>query len=226
MDKNFYSLSNIAHGLSGDVKMDCDPFQILELKRLEERRICLFGVIADSTSLDCCDNCFENSIMTSAEVVQFIMQCNKDDMGIDTKERKPIIIYINSPGGDINEGFPVIAAIELSKTPVHTVNVGQWSSMAFLIGIAGHKRFALPYTTFLMHDGSDFMYGSGNKVQDEAKFSERYKDEIIEKHILRYSNMSEENYTQLKRVEYYMLPEDALKHGFIDQIVEDIDVIL
>ena len=34
------------------------------------------------------------------------------------------------------------------------------------------------------------------------------------------------DYDALARVEYYMLPEDALERSFIDEIVTDIDTIL
>ena len=89
-----------------------------------------------------------------------IISYNREDQNLAISDRKPIRLYINSPGGDIVEGFSLVGAIETSKTPVYTINVGQWSSMAFLIGIAGHRRFSLPYMTFLMHDGSSFTYGS------------------------------------------------------------------
>lgn len=98
--------------------------------------------------------------------------------------------------------------------------------MAFLIGISGHKRYSLPNMVFLMHDGSNFMYGSTGKVQDEAKFHERYEQNVIKNHILKHSNMKETEYDILTRVEYYMLPEDALVHGFIDKIATSMDEIL
>lgn len=161
-----------------------------------------------------------------AQVVQCIIEINEQDKGLDAKDRRPIRLFVNSPGGDISEGFPLVAAIELSKTPVHTINIGEWSSMAFWIGIAGHKRFALPYTKFLLHEGSTFAGGTSGAVQDVMDFEKRYKDEIIKKHVLSHSSMTEQEYTALLRCEYYMLPEDALRHGFIDEIIADIDTIL
>ena len=107
-----------------------------------------------------------------------IIDCNRIDEGKSPAEREPIRLYINSPGGDVTEGFALISAMELSKTPIHTINMGQWSSMAFLIGIAGHKRFSLPKASFLMHDGSIFLYGSANKVKDRIEFENRAGVEI------------------------------------------------
>lgn len=160
------------------------------------------------------------------EIVGWIIDYNREDKGKSPEERQPIRLYIDSPGGDVTGGFAIISAIEISKTPIYTINVGQWSSMAFLIGIAGHRRFSLPYTTFLMHDGSLFAAGSTNKAQDKMKFDERFENEVIKTHVLKHSNMKPVEYDALARVEYYMLPQDALEHGFIDEIVTDIDTIL
>lgn len=189
------------------------------IKDIEARRLYLYGPISSITDAVC-------SECSSEEIVENIIAFNRLDQGIDPKNRKPIKIYINSPGGDVNEGFAIVSAIELSKTPIYTINVGQWSSMAFLIGIAGHKRFALPYSMFLMHDGSQIVLGSSSKVKDQIDFTKRFEDEVVKKHVLKYSNMELADYDSIERVEYYMLPKDALKYKFIDEIVTDIDTIL
>lgn len=203
-------------------QVTCTPYELEDLQEIQERRIYLFGEInaSDREDLPLEDK------MNVSMVVRLIVKFNREDAGVEIEKRKPIKIYINSPGGEVYEGFPLISAIELSKTPVYTYNVGQWSSMAFLIGITGHKRFSLPNMMFLMHDGSDFMYGSSGKVQDEAKFRERYERDVIRAHILRHSRMKETEYEILNRVEYYMLPDDALSHGFIDVVVSDIDEVI
>ncbi len=159
-------------------------------------------------------------------LIDTIIGYNREDQGIEASLRKPIRLYINSPGGDINEGYSLISAIELSKTPVYTINMGVWYSMAFLIGITGHKRFALPYTTFLMHDGFNFVYDSGGKAQDKMKFNMRFESEVGKPHVLRHSNLKESEYESLSRVEYYLLPKDAKERGFIDEIITSLDQIL
>lgn len=192
------------------------------IKDLSSRRLYLYGTI---DSIDYDENIFSFS-SAIGEMVKCIKDINEEDKDIPPEERRPIIIYINSPGGDLIEGFSLVAAIELSKTPIYTVNVGQWSSMSFLIGIAGHKRFSLPYMTFLLHEGSSFAGGAVNKVQDRVKFEERFETEVVKPHVLKNSNMKSVDYDALARVEYYLLPEDALERGFIDVIVSDIDEIL
>ncbi|MBR3252533.1 ATP-dependent Clp protease proteolytic subunit [Candidatus Saccharibacteria bacterium] len=171
---------------------------------------------------------FERERSTIMRMVEDIMEINRYDAKQDTppKERKPIRLYINSPGGSISEGFSLLSAIELSKTPIYTINIGQWSSMAFLIGISGHKRFSLPHMRFLMHEGYAGAYDSGGKAQDLMRFLDRFEREVVRSHVLKHGKMSAEEYDSKIREEVYMLPEDALEYGFIDEIVTDIDAIL
>ena len=198
---------------------------IEEIERInarEIRRLYLYGQIF---SVDEDEVGFFNSSIISM-LVDDIFDFNRLDKDIAPEEREPIIMYINSPGGDMTEGFALISAMELSKTPIYTVNVGQWSSMSFLIGIAGTKRFSLPNMTFLLHDGFGIAGGSLNKMQDKVDFDKRFEEKVIKEHILKHSKMKGIDYDALKRVELYMLPEDALERGFIDEIVTDIDTIL
>ncbi|MBQ2643590.1 MAG: ATP-dependent Clp protease proteolytic subunit [Candidatus Saccharibacteria bacterium] len=204
------------------VRIGCTIEEYQNLRSTEERRLYLSRAIY---SLDDEDSVNEY-LSTAAQIVQLIFEFNAEDRELPPDQRRPIKLFINSPGGDVAEGFPLVAAIELSKTPVYTINIGEWNSMAFLIGITGHKRFALPYTKFLLHEGSLFAGGSTNKVQDRVEFDKRFEQEIVKEHILKHSNMTGSDYDALARVEYYMLPEDAIKRHFIDEIIEDIEAVL
>lgn len=204
-----------------NTNINCDIWDFKRASELDDRRVYLYGEILP---LDGDDSFYADASITSF-IVEQIIEYNRIDEGIDPAEREPIRLYINSPGGDVTEGFALISAIELSKTPIHTINMGQWSSMAFLIGIAGHKRFSLPKASFLMHDGSIFLYGSANKVKDRVEFENRVEDEVVKPFVLEHSKMSEEEYDRLDRKEFYMLAKDALKYGFIDEVITELDAI-
>lgn len=190
-----------------------------------DRRIYLTSEILATDDETITDDYYRSATM---RMVEDIMEINRYDNAQDTppKERKPIRLYINSPGGNVTEGFSLLSAVELSKTPVYTINIGQWSSMAFLIGIAGHRRYSLPNMRFLMHEGYTGAYDSGSKAQDLMKFLDRFEREVVREQVLKHGTMTGEEYDQRIREEVYMLPEDALKYGFIDEIVRDIDTIL
>lgn len=152
------------------------------------------------------------------EIVKYILQFNKEDEGQPAALRKPILLYIASPGGSIYDGFEIVDAIRTSITPVYTINIGYWFSMGFLIGIAGHKRYAFPHSKFLLHDGSDFVYDSMSKVQDRLKFNAKVEADI-KNYVLEMTNISEDEYMQNLRVEWYMFADEAQEKGCVDFVV-------
>lgn len=203
-------------------QINCDLWDFQRIEEAEDRRLYLYGVIL-AVGND--DSPFTDTL-TTTYIIDQIIEYNRVDEGLAVEERQPIRLYINSLGGDVTEGLALISTIELSKTPIYTINVGQWSSMAFLIGIAGHKRFSLPKVSFLMHDGSISLYGTANKVKDRIEFENRIGSEIVKPFVLEHSKMTEEEYDELDRKEFYMTAKDALKYGFIDEIIDDLEAIL
>lgn len=166
--------------------------------------------------------------MSVAEIVKSILRYNEDDKGIDPAERKPILLYIVSEGGEVDSGFELIDAIQFSKTPVYTINLGYQYSMGFLIGLAGHKRYAAKNAKFLMHDGSNFVYNSGAKAQDQMRFNSRVEERVKE-YILSRGNLTSAEYDAKLRVEWYMFADEAKERGFVDCIIGvdcDIDEVI
>lgn len=152
------------------------------------------------------------------DIVKHIMQFNKEDKGIPVDNRKPILLYITSNGGEVDAGFELIDVIQNSETPVYTINLGYQYSMGFLIGLAGHQRFAMPNAKFLMHDGSNFVYNSGAKAQDQMEFQRRI-EERIKAYILSRSKITSEEYDSKLRVEWYLFADEAKEKGFVDTII-------
>lgn len=156
--------------------------------------------------------------VTVEDHVRHIMQINKEDKDIPVEQRKPILLYITSDGGCVDSGYKLIDVIEASKTPVYTINCGWQYSMGFLIGIAGHKRFAFKNAKYLMHDGSSFVYNSSMKAQDQMVF-QRKLDARVKEHVLRHTNITSEVYDEKMRTEWYMFAEEAKELGVTDYIV-------
>lgn len=155
---------------------------------------------------------------TVSDIVRHIMQINREDYKLPYEQRKPILIYIASNGGEVDSGFELIDVIMASKTPVYTINMGYQYSMGFLIGLAGHKRFATQNAKFLMHDGSNMVYGNSSKVQDRIKFDARV-EERVKAYVLSRSNVTSEEYDSKLRVEWYLFADEAKEKGFTDYII-------
>lgn len=163
-------------------------------------------------------NCeIDENVMDSA--VYHILRFNRLDKGVPVEERKPIILYINSPGGNVIDGYGLIDVIRESKTPVYTVNLAFAASMGFLIFIAGHKRYSLPRAEFLLHDGSTGDIGSMLKVKDRIEFEAIQVAEMTKQYVLDRTNIDEATYNEKLRVEWYFLPDEGKKIGAVDYIV-------
>lgn len=158
------------------------------------------------------------SSFSVVEIVKHIMQFNAEDRLIPVEERTPILLYVTSNGGEVDSGFELIDVIQSSKTPVYTINLGYQYSMGFLIGLAGHKRFAMPTAKYLMHDGSNFVFNSGAKAQDQMRFQQRVEGRI-KQYVLSRSNVTSEEYDSNLRVEWYLFADEAKEKGFVDCII-------
>lgn len=154
-----------------------------------------------------------------------IMEYNRQDEGIPAEERKPIRLYINSPGGNVYDGFGLCSAIKTSVTPIYTINQALSASMGFMIYIAGQKRFSMPYSVFLLHDGSTFDYGSSSKVGDRIEFEREQLGEMIREYVTSNTKITKEVYDQNYRREWYFLPHEGKEIGVVDYIIgEDCDI--
>jgi len=181
----------------------------LSLKEMKQRKLFLTDGV-DMMSID--------------YIIKAIWQYNNDDAGTPTAERKPILLYVASPGGQIDAGFALIDAILTSQTPVYTINIGFAYSMGFLIMLAGHKRFSMPNAKYLLHDGSNGVWDSGAKAQDRMEFDKRVEQRMAT-YIINHTKITEEEYREKFRVEWYMFADEAKEKGVIDYIIgEDVTI--
>lgn len=158
---------------------------------------------------------------TVDSLVPWIIRFNQEDIHLPIEKRAPIVIYISSPGGSVFDGFTVINAIEHSKTPVWTVNIGYCFSMAFHLLITGHQRFAYKNAVFLHHDGMNSVLDSALKLQDYANFDREYRKRIIMENVINHTKISKKEFLAKERREWYMFSEEALDKGVIDHIIDD-----
>lgn len=158
------------------------------------------------------------------KVILQILKYNTEDKGLPVEKRKEIKLYINSVGGEVANGYGIIDAIKVSKTPIHGIVLSYAYSMGGLIILACHKRSAFENATILLHDGNCGASSSGSKFKDIAKFYEEM-DERIKKFVLGHSKMSSDFYESKRDREFYMYAEQAKELGIIDFVIgQDIDL--
>ena len=82
-----------------------------------------------------------------------------------------IRLYVNSPGGDAYAGFAIYDAMQFVKPDVQTYAVGMAMSAGALIlaGGAAGKRYVLPNSKVMIHQGSGGFRGTPADIQIAAK---------------------------------------------------------
>lgn len=152
-------------------------------------------------------------------VVYAILRYNQIDKGKPVGERKPIYIYINSSGGSVIDGLSLVSIIKNSVTPVYTINLALAASMAFHIFIAGHKRFALPYSVFLCHETSSIIANSTSKVKEQIDFELNEIGKTIKDYVISQTKIDEKLYNEKYKTEWYFMPQTAKELGVVDYII-------
>lgn len=178
---------------------------------LDDRRILLDGAINDSALQD---------------VMLYILKWNKEDKDKPKEKCKPIYLYLNNYGGDIVIGLNMIDLIKTSHVPIYAVVFGRAYSMACLILASCHKRYCLPNSVVLMHDGNTGYQGSTGKAKDFNKFTEKI-EEIVKDLIVEKTNIISEYYDEIYEREMYMFGSGKAKElGFIDCVIgEDVSLL-
>ena len=153
-------------------------------------------------------------------IIRFWNKVDEEE-NIPVEKRKPIKIYIQSPGGLLTATFTMIDAIKLSKTPVYTIAIGETYSGGFFTFLAGHKKFAYPHASFLYHEGATTNGGDANKFRNFAKFYEVQLDQLRQV-VLNNSSISEEEYEKHIKDDWWLTAEEAVKYGIADEILTEL----
>ena len=134
---------------------------------------------------------------------------------------KEIALYVNSPGGSAYAGMAIYDAMQHVRPDVKTICVGMSMSAAAMIlcGGAPGKRFALPNSKLMIHQGSAGFRGTPADIDIHARevlSTTRRMAEIIAHH----SGREVEQVMQDIDRDRFMSPEEAIEYGLIDGVIE------
>jgi ATP-dependent Clp protease protease subunit len=133
---------------------------------------------------------------------------------------KEISLYINSPGGSVYAGLAIYDTMQYIGPPVSTICVGMAMSMgaALLAGGAPGKRFALPNSKIMIHQGTAGMEGAPADIEIHARevLSQRKRAaEILAKHTGKSIEQVEADIDR----DRFMDAAEARAYGLIDDVL-------
>ncbi|MGI8767971.1 MAG: ClpP family protease [Propionibacteriaceae bacterium] len=134
--------------------------------------------------------------------------------------RRDIAMYINSPGGSVSGGLAIFDTMILIPNDVSTLVMGMALSMGQFLLSAGTpgKRFALPHSRVLMHQGSAGIRGTAVDIEIQAENLEYTKNVML-------GLIAEHTGQPLERIEAdsahdrWFTAQQAKDYGFVDAIV-------
>ena len=133
---------------------------------------------------------------------------------------KDIMLYINSPGGVITAGMAIYDTMQLIKSDVQTICIGEAASMgAFLLcsGAKG-KRMALPSARIMIHQPLGGAQGQATDIELEAKEIVRMKN-MLTTIIAENSGQSVEKVVADCERDHYLSAQEAVEYGLIDKVL-------
>jgi ATP-dependent Clp protease, protease subunit len=165
----------------------------------EDRIVYLYGPVTN-----------DSATIVSA---QLILLDNKDST-------KPIMLYINSPGGSVYDGLGIADTMEHIKSPVWTLGFGHCMSMgAYLLaaGEPGH-RFAMRRTRIMIHQPSGGSQGQATEIEISAN-EILYLKKTLNEDLARFTGQTVRQIGKDVERDNFMSAADAKKYGLIDRIV-------
>ncbi len=134
--------------------------------------------------------------------------------------KKPITLYLNSPGGSIVDGMAVYDTIRRSPAPVHCIVSGMAASMGAIIlaGCAKGHRKIMKHGEVLLHQPLGGARGQATDVEISAKRILKMKERLL-KILAENCGQPFEKVAEDCDRDYWLDAEDAKAYGIVDEII-------
>ncbi|MGJ4913670.1 ATP-dependent Clp protease proteolytic subunit [Bradyrhizobium sp. HKCCYLRH2060] len=135
--------------------------------------------------------------------------------------KRPIHLYINSPGGVITSGLAMYDTMQFVKAPVHTLCMGTARSMGSFLLMAGEpgERTALPNASLHVHQPLGGFQGQASDILIHAREMEQTKRRVIRL----YAEHCGRSYEDVERTldrDHFMTADEAQQWGLIDRVAK------
>ncbi|HEY8283600.1 MAG TPA: ATP-dependent Clp protease proteolytic subunit [Chloroflexota bacterium] len=155
--------------------------------------------------------------MASLVVAQLLFLQSED-------AERDISMYISSPGGHVTAGLAIYDTMQQIKPPVSTYCMGMCASMASVLLAAGAKgkRFALPNSEIMIHQGSAGFQGATPDIEIQSRWilrSVRRLNQILAHHC----GQSYEKIANDTQRDFFMTAKEAKDYGLVDEVLVNAD---
>ena len=133
--------------------------------------------------------------------------------------KKPIQMYINSPGGSVVDGLQIYDMMQLIKAPVQTVCTGVAASMAAVLLAGGEKgmRGALPNSEIMIHQVLGGAVGQATDIRIANEQIQKTQEKLAR---LLATDTNKDFEVVMKDMDRdnWMTSDEAMQYGLIDKV--------
>mgnify|MGYP003595047935 CR=1 FL=1 len=139
---------------------------------------------------------------------------------LEADSDKPIYVYIDSPGGDVDAGFAIFDTIRFINAPVYTVGMGLVASAAALILLASPKerRIALPNSHYLIHQPSSGMKGVATDIEIHAAELAKTRAKLNDI-IAKETGKPVDQVAKDTDRDHWLNAEEAVSYGLVNKVI-------
>jgi len=133
---------------------------------------------------------------------------------------KDVMMYVNSPGGEVTAGLAIYDTMQALRCPVATFCVGQAASMASLLLAAGAngKRSALPHARVMIHQPLAGLQGAATDIEIHAREILKARD-ILNGLYARHTGQPVDRIRHDTERDNFMSAEEAKQYGLVDAVL-------
>ena len=158
----------------------------------------------------------EISYARAAEVIMKMLYLD------NLKRSSEISLYINSPGGSVDDTMAIYDTIRFLGSPVATYCIGRAQSGAAVILAAGTKgrRYALPHAKVMLHQPWGGVTGQAADIKIQAEEILKAKD-VINNILAKHTGQPVEKIQAETERDRYMTADEAKEYGLIDEVLHE-----
>ena len=160
----------------------------------------------------------EISYQRAAEVIMKMLYLD------NLKRGSEISLYINSPGGSVDDTMAIYDTIRFVSSPVATYCIGRAQSGAAIILAAGTKgrRHALPHAKVMLHQVWGGVTGQAADIKIQAEEILKAKT-MINAILAEHTGQPVDKIADETERDRYMTAEEAHQYGLIDEVLHEED---
>jgi ATP-dependent Clp protease protease subunit len=141
---------------------------------------------------------------------------------LDNLKSSEINLYINSPGGSVDDTMAIYDTMRFIGSPIATYCIGRAQSGGAVVLAAGEKgkRFALPHAKIMLHQPWGGVTGQAADIKIQAAEIIKAKG-VINKILSTHTGQSEDKIRKETERDRYMTADEAKDYGLIDEVLHE-----